>query len=117
MPPELLSKSARLDEAKRIADPDPQPNPFDEHTRMWEDEIRGMGLNPDHVRKIAAEAKPYIDHGDDPRDGGARPYRPRKERFRRFLAKPRKQLQGPSTGPSVCKTLCPGSQAGRGVTS
>ena len=44
-----------------------QPNPFDEHTRMWEDEIRGMGLNPDHVKKIAAKAKPYVDHSN-PRD-------------------------------------------------
>ena len=58
---QVVDLSARLDEAKRIADPDPQPNPFDEHTRMWEDEIRGMGLNPDHVKKIAAEAKPYVD--------------------------------------------------------
>ena len=36
-------------------------NPFDEHTRMWEDEIRGMGLNPDVVRKVAEKAKPYVD--------------------------------------------------------
>jgi hypothetical protein len=36
-------------------------NPFDEHTRMWEDEIRGMGLNPDVVRNVAEEAKPYVE--------------------------------------------------------
>lgn len=64
---QVVELSARLDEAKRIAEPDPEPNPFSEHTRMWEDEIRGMGLNPDHVKKIAAKAKPYVDHSN-PRD-------------------------------------------------
>lgn len=40
---QVVEMSSRLDEAKRIAEPDPEPNPFSEHTRMWEDEIRGMG--------------------------------------------------------------------------
>lgn len=38
-------------------------NPFDEHTRMWADEIRGLGLDPEHVARIVAKAKPYVDHG------------------------------------------------------
>ena len=65
---QVVALSAQLDEMKRIAEPDPQPNPFDEHTSMWEDEIRGMGLNPDHVKQIVAKSKPYIDHGADPPD-------------------------------------------------
>jgi hypothetical protein len=29
-----------------------------EHTQMWEDEIRNMGLNPDHVKEIVAKLPP-----------------------------------------------------------
>ena len=57
----LLEAKDEIESLRDALEGQRQPNPFDEHTRMWEDEIRGMGLNPDHVRKIAAEAKPYVD--------------------------------------------------------